>query len=224
LKTTEEFRAWCSASSQSFAKQEKDSAMKRFLAACLVAGIAVCLLWIAPAQVRAQEPQKRTLGTEMGCEIFQKNCMMCHGNHDSTAHAPEVSTIRQMSPEAIYAAMTTGPMAVQAQKLTEEEKVRVAEALSNRPLHGGEAGDAKMMPNRCASNPPMSDPASGPAWNGWGVDIINSRYQKAEGAGVTADQVPHLKLKWGFGYPNGVSAWGQPAVVSGRVFVSSDIG
>ena len=124
--------------------------MKRFLAAYLVAGTAVCLLWITPVQVRAREPQQRTLGTEMGYEIFQKNCMMCHGNPDSTAHAPEVSTLRQMSPEAIYAAMTTGPMAVQGQKLTEEEKVRVAEALSNRPLHGGEAGDA---PARRAVDP-----------------------------------------------------------------------
>jgi len=164
------------------------------------------------------------MGTEMGYEIFQKNCMMCHGNPDSPAHAPEVSALRQMSPEAIYNAITTGSMAVQGAKLSEEEKVRVAEALSNRPLHGGEAGDAKMMPNRCASNPPMNDPASGPAWNGWGVDIINSRYQKAEGAGISADQVPRLKLKWAFGYPNGVSAWGQPTIVSGRVFISADIG
>src|SRR5216683_241321 len=198
--------------------------MKRFFAAYLVVGIATLLLWIVPSQVRAQERQKRTLGTEMGCEIFQKNCMMCHGNPDSTAHAPEVSTLRQMSPEAIYEAITTGPMAVHGQKLTEEEKIRVAEALSNRPLHGGEAGDAKNMPNRCASNPPMRDPAAGPAWNGWGVDAINTRYQPAKAAGIAADQVPHLKLKWAFGYPNGVSAWGQPAIVSGRVFVSSDIG
>jgi polyvinyl alcohol dehydrogenase (cytochrome) len=198
--------------------------MKRFFAANLVVGIAVCLLCIVAVQVRAQEPQQRTLGSEMGYEIFQKNCMMCHGNPDSTAHAPEVSTLRQMSSEAIYDAITTGPMAAQAQKLTEEGKVRVAEALSNRPLHGGEAGDAKKMSNRCASNPPMSDPSSGPAWNGWGVDANNTRYQDARGAGMTSDQVPRLKLKWAFGYPNGVSAWGQPAVVSGRVFVSSDNG
>jgi polyvinyl alcohol dehydrogenase (cytochrome) len=113
---------------------------------------------------------------------------------------------------------------VQAQKLTDEEKIRVAEALSNRPLHGGEAGDAKSMPNRCTDNPPMSDPSAGPAWNGWGVDIINTRFQDAKAAGITPAQVPQLKLKWAFGYPNGVSAWGQPAIVSGRVFISTDIG
>ena len=36
--------------------------------------------------------------------------------------------------------------------------------------------------------------------------------------------MPHLKLKWAFGYPTGVSAFGQPAVAAGRVFVGSDIG
>lgn len=198
--------------------------MKRYLSACLGGFIAACVIGMIPAQVRAQEQQKVPLGTEMGYEIFQRNCMICHGNPNSTANAPEVSTLRHMSPEAIYEAITTGPMAVQASKLTDEEKVRVAEALSNRPLHGGDAGDAKSMQNHCASNPPMSDPASGPAWNGWGVDIINSRFQGGKDAGITPDQVPHLKLKWAFGYPNGVSAWGQPTIVSGRVFVSSDNG
>src|ERR1700730_6176531 len=194
-----------------------DTVTKRCVSTSLLFGMIVCVSWLSPGKVRAQ--QKLPLGTEMGYEIFQKNCMTCHGNPDSAAHAPEVSTLRQMTPEAIYEAITSGPMALQAQKLTEEEKIRVAEALSNRPLHAGEAGDAKNMPNRCSSNPPMNDPAAGPAWNGWGVDAINTRYQPANAAGIAVNQVPHLKLKWAFGYPNGVSAWGQPAIVSGRVFI-----
>ncbi len=48
--------------------------------------------------------------------------------------------------------------------------------------------------------------------------------KRPKSAGITADQVPRLKLKWAFGYPTGVSAFGQPAVASGRVFVGSDIG
>ena len=43
-------------------------------------------------------------------------------------------------------------------------------------------------------------------------------------AGLTPEQVPQLKLKWAFGYPNGVSALSQPTVVSGRVFVGADTG
>ena len=41
---------------------------------------------------------------------------------------------------------------------------------------------------------------------------------------MSADQVPHLKLKWAFGFPTGLSAYGQPTIVSGRVFVASDNG
>jgi polyvinyl alcohol dehydrogenase (cytochrome) len=129
-----------------------------------------------------------------------------------------------MSAEAIYAALTTGPMAVQGQKLNDEEKRRVAEALSGQTLGLGDAGDARSMPNRCASNSPLSDPSDGPAWNGWGVDEFNTRFQESQGAGITADKIPRLKLKWAFGFPRGVSAWGQPTVASGRVFIVSDIG
>src|ERR1019366_8969203 len=64
----------------------------------------------------------------------------------------------------------------------------------------------------------------GPAWNGWGADSSNSRFQGAKAAGLTLDQVPRLKLKWAFGYPNGVSAFGQPSMASGRVFVGTDTG
>jgi polyvinyl alcohol dehydrogenase (cytochrome) len=36
--------------------------------------------------------------------------------------------------------------------------------------------------------------------------------------------VPRLKLKWAFGFPGARAVSGQPAVVAGRVFVSSDTG
>ena len=51
---------------------------------------------------------------------------------------------------------------------------------------------------------------------------MNSRFQPARDAGLSADQVPKLKLKWAFGFPNGISAYGQPTIASGRVFVGSD--
>ena len=84
-------------------------------------------------------------------------------------------------------------------------------------------GDASQMPNRCAAQA-LPDPARSPAWNGWGVDVHNTRFQDAESAGITPAQVPRLKLKWAFGFPLGVSAFGQPSVAAGRVFVGSDIG
>ena len=41
---------------------------------------------------------------------------------------------------------------------------------------------------------------------------------------LSAAQVPRLALKWAFAFPNGQSAYAQPAVAGGRVFVGSDNG
>ena len=159
-------------------------------------------------------PPPRRVGTEFGFAIFQERCMICHGNPDASVKAPEPATLRQMTPEAILSALTTGVMKLQGQSLADEEKRQVAESLAGRPLGTATDGEAAKMPNRCATNPPLVNPASAPAWNGWGVDGGNTRFQPAGAAGLTADDVSRLTLRWAFAFPNGVSALSQPAVVS----------
>src|SRR5205807_1434689 len=56
-------------------------------------------------------------------------------------------------------------------------------------------------------------------WNGWGADLANTRYQPDPG--LAAAQIPNLKLKWVFAFPNTFIASGQPTVVGGRIFVPS---
>ena len=73
-------------------------------------------------------------------------------------------------------------------------------------------------------NAVLTEPASGSAWNGWGADISNSRFQTAQAAEITASQVPGLKLKWAFGVAGAKEVFGEPVVVGGRVFVSADTG
>src|SRR5262249_5489188 len=51
-----------------------------------------------------------------------------------------------------------------------------------------------------------------------------TRFQDASAAGLTAPDVSRLKLKWAFGFPGDQSAYAQPAVVGGRVFVGSPAG
>jgi polyvinyl alcohol dehydrogenase (cytochrome) len=180
----------------------------------------------APAQTQQPPPAAGAnlfTGTETGIGTFQTHCMGCHGN-PNVPQAPTPDAVRQMPPERIYDALTTGVMKPQGDSLTDEQKKMLATFLSGRPLGSLKEGDAKDMPNHCASNQPLSDPAAGPEWNGWSPDGINSRFQDAKDAGLTADQVPQLKLKWAFGYPTGLSAFGQPTVASGRIFVGSDIG
>jgi polyvinyl alcohol dehydrogenase (cytochrome) len=223
-------------------REKRSSRMKRSLytAGFALAALAACAHSIvitraqeqAPAAAGAQSqtqappsPQAANLGagTETGIGTFQTHCMGCHGN-PNVPQAPAPDAIRQMPPERIYDALTTGLMKPQGDSLTDDQKKMLATFLSGRPLGSLKEGDAKDMPNQCASNPPLSDPDAGPEWNGWSPDIADSRFQDAKGAGLTADQVPQLKLKWAFGYPTGLSAYGQPTIVSGRVFVGSDIG
>jgi polyvinyl alcohol dehydrogenase (cytochrome) len=131
--------------------------------------------------------------------------------------------MRAMSPETVLATITSGSMATMAAGLDRAQLRLVATHVAGRPLGTAPAGDAASMPNRCAAAP-LGDPLSGPRWNGWGVDLANTRFQSAEAAGLTAAAVPKLTLKWAFGFPNGRQAFGQPNIVGGRVYVGSDNG
>lgn len=173
------------------------------------------------APTLAGPPARRD--TEFGFAVFQQHCTSCHGN-PAVERAPTPAQLREFSPERIYDALTTGPMKAVGDTLTDLQRRQVAESLAARPLGSAAAGDAKDLANQCASNPAMSDPAQSPAWNGWGSDLANTRFQPAERAGLTAATVPLLKLKWVFGLPNSTSAYGEPTLVSGRVFVGSDTG
>jgi polyvinyl alcohol dehydrogenase (cytochrome) len=184
--------------------------------------LSVIVLLAAPSLAQAPSPRQR-LGTEFGISAFERECTKCHGNA-AVERAPTPAAIRQMPPERIYAALTTGVMKTQAANLTDEQKRRLAEYMGGRPLGSAALGDASQMPNHCTSDLALPDPAKSPEWNGWGVDVHNTRFQDAKAAGITAEQVPNLKLKWAFGFPLGVSAFGQPSVAAGRVFVGSDIG
>jgi polyvinyl alcohol dehydrogenase (cytochrome) len=187
---------------------------KRFYVPLVIAGIA----WVAPAFAQTHE------NVRAGQSLFADHCLTCHGNPDAGQPAPDPSTLMQLTPEAIVSAITTGIMREQAKDLTDAEKRNIAEFLGGRAPGLADSGDAKTMVNHCTSDTPIGDPQAGPVWNGWGADLVNSRFQTAQRAGLSAEKVPQLKLKWAFGFPNGIDAYGQPTVASGRVFVGSDTG
>jgi polyvinyl alcohol dehydrogenase (cytochrome) len=158
--------------------------------------------------------------------VFNSRCASCHqnvmasanGNAGRAASAPSTETLGQMTPEAIYAALTTGAMVAQARDLTDDQKRIIAEFFGGRPLGNADAGDAKNMTGHCDANAPLAEPSAQPGWNGWGNGLSNTRFQPAQDAQLSAAQVPLLKLKWAFGLPGGAETYGQPAIVSGRVF------
>ena len=184
------------------------------------------LVWAGAFEPQAAgqaPPPAFTPGTESGFATFQTQCAQCHGN-PNVERAPSAEALRQMSPEKIYTALTTGVMQQQASALNDGQKKAVAEFMAGRPLGSANAGGIETMGFQCRTNAPLPDPSSRPAWNGWSPDLANTRFQPANVARLTAAQVPKLKLKWAFGFPQGVSANAQPTIASGRVFVGSDNG
>ncbi len=156
-----------------------------------------------------------------GEQAFNRECRGCHdGTSASRAPAPEM--LRARSPKSILDALAAGGvMQRPGARLSPEERRGVVEFLTGRTLGGDVTGTSV---GRCEKQEPFVVEPSMPSWNGWGVTTANTRLQPAAAAGITAEQVPRLKLQWAFGFPDASSAWAQPAVMGGRVFVGSQNG
>jgi polyvinyl alcohol dehydrogenase (cytochrome) len=160
--------------------------------------------------------------TVASLRLYEQHCTSCHGNPAGPKNAPDGMHLRKLSADAIYDAMAKLPAHANLQSISDEDKRLIAYYIGGRKVGVADLADAKHMTNQCASAKPMD--ASAPSWNGWGLDNDNSRFQPAKAAGLTADQVPQLKLKWAFGFPGAEEVYGQPSVFGGRVFIAVDTG
>ncbi len=175
----------------------------------------------SPQQMNSQPRRGFTEGA--GSTIFGNYCESCHGNPKVEA-APAPATLKMMTPERIYLTLTKGEMVPMAKDLTDQQKRDIAEWVGGRKLGAIESGDAGKMSNVCSMNPPIHDLTSTPSWNGWSPDLSTTRFQPAKAANLSPAEVGRLQLKWAFGFPAADSVYGQPTIVDGRVFVSSDAG
>ena len=191
------------------------------------ATLAELLTLLATASaMRAQPPSQTPVqdlahpqNTNAGIYAFTSRCASCHDS--GRGGATDRHALNRHTPEQVLASITNGSMAQYAQGLSEFEKRVVAVYVGGRPLGAADTGDASQMKNRCGDHAPFN-PSQDSAWNGWGYDRGNSRFQSSPG--LTAADAPTLTLKWAFGFHNGNSAYGQPTVTGGRVFVGADTG
>jgi polyvinyl alcohol dehydrogenase (cytochrome) len=181
----------------------------------------------------AQAPAPTEPG--LGETTFQRICAACHTSIVSRASptsdkAPDANVmralpremLRKLPPEAILAALTTGKMRAQGSTLNDAEQHAVAEYASGSRFGASPYGAPNTeKPNLCENAAPL---AAAHAWNGWGNGLANLRFQPKEVGGLTAADLPKLKLKWAFGYTNTVQLKAQPIVFAQRVFVASDPG
>jgi len=152
-----------------------------------------------------------------GEAVFKQSCASCHNENQKTA--PTRDVLAQMTPESIFNALTLGRMQIQAISLSEADQRAVAVFLAGKPFG---PVTPPLVVNKCTSSPAMKAPASSGEWNGWGGNTSNTRYQP--NGGLTAADLPKLKLKWAFGYHTVTSARAQPMLAGGRLFVASENG
>ncbi len=152
-----------------------------------------------------------------GPALFNTYCAICHEGNANT-QAPSRDVLGRMSPEQILQALEKGAMKGQAAERSRAQRRALAEYLSGKPL-----GNAPGLISASAScsNAGATTAASltVPMWNGWGAGPSNARFQPADAAGLTAGDVPRLKLKWAFGLPGASSGGTQPVVAGGRMYV-----
>src|SRR2546426_878978 len=156
-----------------------------------------------------------------GEAVYKQHCAACH--EGTMPRMPSREALRSVTPEHIETALSSFSMRRQGASLSAAERRAVAEFLSGRPAGSYRAPLEVIGKSAYCSVGEVAprDPLAGLAWNGWGADLRNTRYQLAAAAGLAASNVPRLKLKWAFGFP-GVSASGsQVTIIGSRVFVGS---
>ncbi|MCW8195777.1 PQQ-binding-like beta-propeller repeat protein [Proteobacteria bacterium 005FR1] len=151
-----------------------------------------------------------------GQAIYLERCAACHDNPQG--YTPPRSTIALRSPEYVLDILEKGTMQVQAQGLSRKDREQLATYLTGRTLGAAEgAAFDDWDVNYCAHKPaPIG--GSDFHWNGWGRDLAGSRYQPQPG--MSAGDLPKLKVKWAFAYPGG-RVNSQPTLIGDRVLVGS---
>jgi len=161
------------------------------------------------------------LQAQDGAALYKQRCASCHDSPEG--RIPSSGVIKEMTAAAIYAALTNGVMKSQTRGLSTQEVMSLL-------VYIAPTGDANAKPafeKSCAGNSPAKPGAGasggpwGGPWGGWSPSVTNARYQDAKAAGLTAADVPRLKLKWAFNLGAVSMARGQPAVAGNRVFTTT---
>ena len=149
-----------------------------------------------------------------GEQVYQTRCASCHDQ--VSPRIPPRDALQKMSALRILRALDFGVMMTVAYPLSRDERQAVAGYL-------GVAGAPSTPPPSAFCSDRGVKVADSPktAWNGWSPTSTNARFQSAAAARLSLDQVRRLKVKWAFGFDGDVTAFAQPTVIDGQVFVGS---
>lgn len=185
-----------------------------------VIGLAALMMGVANRAAPAAQTGQDEL-------LFTTHCALCHmadpaPKGSPNEKAPTRGQLRELPAEAVLDTLSSGKMQLQGGTLTDVEKRLVAEYVTGKHL-SADAGTVAAA-DQCKFNRPMQDLAKVPGWNGHGNGPAATRFQDARAGGMTAADLPRLKLRWAFGYSGVGAARTQPAVAGGRLFIASENG
>ena len=198
-------------SSQSFVEstqRQTKAVIQSLICAAFVLGVAVPSSW-------AFSPKE---GGADGQALYKAHCERCH--EGQVKRAPHRDILQRLPALMVLNSLELGKMKFQGMMRTNVQRRTISEWITGKKLPPPSDKD-ETVAGFCDGAPGTFAIEEGaPQWNGWGVDNFNSRFQSAEAAGISADQVPNLKVKWVFGLPTDFQT-SQPTVVGGRVFVGT---
>jgi len=165
--------------------------------------VAAVLAWGQPAPPKAA-----------GEAAYKQRCASCH--EQTNPRIPPRTLLNQMPADRILRALDFGAMMTVAYPMSRDERREVADYI------GTSAPVTAFPPSAyCTDRRVIVRDRPESSWNGWSPDSNNARYQSAEAAGLSIDQVRGLKFKWAFGFDGDVTAFSQPTVIDRQVFVGS---
>jgi polyvinyl alcohol dehydrogenase (cytochrome) len=173
------------------------------------APFALCALLASVITAQGQAPS--------GEALYKQRCAACHDQPGS--RIPPRASLEKLPALRILRAMNAGVMMTVAYPLRREEREAVASYLGTPGPEPGPKPEAfcKERAVSLSQTPKF-------AWNGWSPTLDNARFQSADAARLSVSQVRKLKLKWAFGLDGDISAYSQPTVIDGHIFMGSGAG
>ena len=178
------------------------------------AGIFVMAMLTA-AGAAAQAPQPRD-----GAELYKRACAQCHDDRRRPRAQPRPVPRHVARPRARGDGIRLdGDDGHQPQR-----PPNGAPSPSSSPARRSPTRSARRrLRARCAAGPRQAfDPGTGPR-----MERLGQRTPRTPGSrrparpGLTAADVPKLKLKWAFAFPGDLQSYSQATIVGGRLFVGS---
>jgi polyvinyl alcohol dehydrogenase (cytochrome) len=153
-----------------------------------------------------------------GEAVYRERCAGCHDL--VSPRIPHRDTLKKLSSARVLRTLDFGAMMSIAYPLRRDEREAVA-------AYVGTAAATEPAPPAaafCANRTVQIAARPKAQWNGWSPSDANTRFQPADAAGLTADAVRRLELKWAFAFDGDITAFAQPTVLDRALFVGSASG